>query len=128
MKTTLKFASILACAFSIHAQITAVLKRFPARGPEIEIRNVSTVNLTAFAVSMAPVAEDSAPFLVYVDTAVDGDRLAMRYQLKTTMPLSPGEEYGVGVRDRRGVGQRREDLFEPPTVTAAVVRRRDYER
>ncbi len=122
MKTALQFASLLACAFSVQAQITAVLKRFPARGPEIEIRNDSSVNLTAFAVSMAAVATtvaDGAPFLVYVDTAVDGDRLAMPYQLTTVMPLPPGEQYGVGVPDRRQAG-RREDLFEPPIVTAAV--------
>jgi len=123
MKSALKSASLLACAFSVHAQITAVLKRFPARGPEIEIRNDSQVNLTAFAVSMAAVATtvaDGAPFLVYVDTAADGDRLTMPYQLKTVMPLLPGEQYGVGVPDLRQTGQRREDLFEPPIVTAAV--------
>jgi hypothetical protein len=107
MRTALQFASIITCAISVQAQISAVVKTFPARGPEIEIRNDSSVNLTAFAVSMAPVARgaaDGAPFLVYVDTAFDGDRQAMPYQLKTAMPPPPGQEYGVGVPDRHAIG------------------------
>jgi len=121
MKTLFKLTPVLACALSLDAQITAVLHRFPARGTEIEIRNDSTVNLTAFAVSMAHVkgADDSAPFLLYVDTVVDTDRLAVRFQLQTAMPLPPNQEYGVGVPDRLQAGQR-VDLFEPPIVTAAV--------
>jgi len=121
MKILFKLAPVLAFAFSLDAQITAVLKRSPARGTEVEIRNDSTVNLTAFAVSMSPVkgADDSNPFLVYVDSAVDTDRLAGRFQLQTAMPLPPNQEYGVGVPDQLRAGQR-VDLFEPPIVTAAV--------
>jgi hypothetical protein len=122
MKNILKLAAVLGCAFSLHAQITAVLKRFPARGPEVEIRNDSTVNLTAFAIRMAPApqAADPAPLLVYVDTAVDMDRSAMPYELTRAMPLAPGEEYGVAVPDRLREGRIREDLFVPPIPTAAV--------
>lgn len=115
MKAFSKLASVLACAFSLNAQITAVLNRFPNRSPEIEIRNDSTVNLTAFAISMAPMAQDdadSAPFLVYVDTAVDTGR--------TAIPLLPNQKYGVPVPGRLLPGHAMEDLYKPPVVTAAV--------
>jgi len=122
MKILLKLALLLAFSFSLSAQITAVLKKFPTRSPEIAIRNDSTVDLTAFAVSMMPVkqgAEDSAPFLVYVDSTVDSDRLAVGYQQQTEMPLPPNHQYGVAVPDRLQDGQRMA-LFEPPIVTAAI--------
>jgi hypothetical protein len=47
---------------------------------------------------------------VYVDTAVD----------RTAMPLVPNQEYTVPVPSRFRPGQPREDLFEPPIVTAAI--------
>jgi hypothetical protein len=122
MKAFLKLASVLVWAFSLNAQITAVLDRFPARSPEIVIRNNSEVNLTAFAVSMAPVAQspaDSASFVVYVDTAVDTDRLAVSYRLNAAMPLAPSQEYAVPVIARFQDG-RWVDLFRPPIATAAV--------
>ena len=122
MKSVISLASALVCAFSLNAEITAVLNRFPARSPEIEIRNNSTVSLTAFAISMAPKAQDgvhSAPFMMYVDTTVDTDRL-VSYRLKTTMPLLPNQEYAVPVPTRLRPAQPREDLFEPPIVTAGV--------
>ena len=121
----MKIASSLACLllfpFSLDAQITAVLRKFPARSPEIEIRNGSTVDLTAFAVSMAPAAGggESAPLLVYVDAAVATDRLAAPGRLIPAMPLPPGEEYGVPMPGRLQAG-RPVDLFEPPIVTAAI--------
>jgi hypothetical protein len=113
MKTVISLAAILACAFSLNAQITAVLNRFPARSSEIRIRNNSAVSLAAFAIDMAPAAQDapiSAPLLVYVDTAVD----------QTAMPLLPSQEYTVPVPSRSRPGQPREDLFEPPIVTAGI--------
>lgn len=65
MKAFFQLAPVLACVFSLHAQVTAVLNRFPARSPEIVVRNNSAVNLTALAVSMAPAQSSafSAPFL-----------------------------------------------------------------
>jgi hypothetical protein len=113
MKTVISMAPLLACAFSLNAQITATLNRFPARSSEIGIRNNSAVSLAAFAIGMAPVAQDapnSAPLLVYVDTAVD----------QTAMPLLPSQEYTVPVPSRFRPGQPGEDLFEPPIVTAAI--------
>src|ERR1700730_6227093 len=99
MKTVFHLASVLVCSFSLNAQITTVLNRPSNRSPEIVIRNSSMANLTAFAVSMAPVAQegasDSAPFIVYIDTAVDTDRLAVPYRPRTAMPLPPNQEYAV---------------------------------
>lgn len=122
MKAFLQLASALACAFSLDAQITAVLNRFPARSPEIVIRNNSTMDLTALAVSMAPVpqkAVDSVPFIVYLNTAIDTDRAAVSYRLSAGLPLAPRQEFAVPVtsafRDGRLV-----DLFRPPIDTAAV--------
>jgi hypothetical protein len=113
MKTVISLVSVLASAFSLNAQITATLNRFPAGSPEIEIRNNSAVSLAAFAISMAPVAQEaanSAPLMVYVDTAVD----------KTAMPLLPNQQYKVRVPIRFRRGQPTEDLFEPPIVIAGV--------
>lgn len=122
MKAFLQLASALACAFSLDAQITVVLNKFPARSPEIVIRNNSTMSLTALAVSMAPVAEsaaDSAPFVVYFDTAIDPDRVAVRYRFSAALPLAPGQEFAVPVTSAFRDG-RRVDLFRPPIDTAAV--------
>ena len=113
MKIVVSVAWVLGCAFSLNAQIAATLNRFPARSSEIRIRNNSAVSLAAFAIGMAPVAQDapnSAPLLVYVDTAVD----------ETAMPLLPNQEYTIPVPSRFRPGQPREDLFEPPIVTAAI--------
>jgi hypothetical protein len=48
--------------------------------------------------------------VVYVDTAID----------QTAMPLAPNQEYAVPVPSRFRPGQPREDLFEPPIVTAGI--------
>jgi hypothetical protein len=123
MKSVFHLAAVLLCSFSLNAQITTALHKPPNRSPEIVIRNHSTANLTAFAVSMAVVAEegltDRAPFLVYIDTAVDTDRLALSYPPGTAMPLPPNEEYAVPVNDAIRTGKR-VDLFRPPIVTAGV--------
>jgi hypothetical protein len=123
MKTFFQLgAAALVCAFAANAQIIAVLNRFPARSSEVVIRNSSTVNLTAFAVSMASVAQnpaDSAPFMIFVDTAVDTDRLAVSHRLNAAMPLAPGQEYAVPITSGLRDGQRK-DLFRPPITTAAV--------
>src|SRR5262245_31014110 len=119
MKNVISVASALAYAFSLHAQVTAILNKFPARSPEIEIQNDSTASLMAFAVSMASVASDSPQFVVFVDTAVDTDRLAS-HDLRRAMPLLPNQKYIVPVPSRLRPGQAREEFFEPPIVIAGV--------
>jgi hypothetical protein len=113
MKTVISLASVLACAFAMDAQITATLSRIPNGGPEIRIRNNSGVSAVAFAIRMNPVvrnAPDSAPFIVYVDTAID-----------TTAPLQPNQERTIPVLLRRRPDERLEDLFEQPIITAGIL-------
>lgn len=101
-----------------NAQISAVLKRLPAGSPEVVVRNTSNVNLTAFAVSMATVAQESAdraPFIFFTDAAVATDRVGLAYPL----PLPSTQEYPVPVPARHQAGHV-VDVFEPPIVTAAV--------
>jgi hypothetical protein len=103
---------LLACGFSLDAQITATLHKFPARSSELEIRNSSTVSLGAFAVSMAaaPQNENSAPFTFYQDTAVD----------ETATPLLPNETYSIPVTSGKRPGHPWEDLFQAPIATAGI--------
>lgn len=119
MKILFKLAPVLACAFSLNAQITAVLNRIPRRSPEVEIRNNSVVNLTAFAIGIAPVAQSAAdrgPFIFYVDAAVDTDRPPVPYRL----PLPPNQEYAVPLPHSLNRAGQPVVLFEPPIVAAAV--------
>jgi hypothetical protein len=112
MKILFRSASVLLAAIPLNAQVTAALNRFPARSPEIEIRNTSTVNLTAFAVSMDPVAQGVAgarPFLVFVDSAVDPDRMLLPPDEKYSIPVTSGFRGGRII-----------DLFEPPITIAAI--------
>jgi len=114
----LKLMWILPPALSVNAQISTVLNRFSARSPEVEIRNNSSVNLTAFAISMAPVgnsAADSAPFVYFADGAIETDRVAPPYEL----PLPPNQKCSVPVPSGFKAGHQ-VDLYEPPIIHAAV--------
>src|ERR1700722_13513615 len=88
MKIVISVASILACAFSSNAQITATVKPVPD-GSQIRIRNDAAVALAAFAVS-AKLADDAsdAPLIMYVDSAIDA----------AARPLLPNEERVVQER------------------------------
>ena len=111
MKTVISVASVLACAFSLDAQITATLSRLP--NPEIRIRNNSAVSLVAFAISMDLVSRSAAnntPFMVYVDTAID----------TTATPLLSNQERTVQVPIRFRPGQPIEVLVDQPIVTAGI--------
>jgi hypothetical protein len=125
-----KLPFILLGVFSLNAQVTAVLNRFPARSPEIEIQNNSAVNLTAFAVSMAPrpevantspfiVVVDAGPFIVFVDAAFDTDQISKPHSREALVPLPPNEQYIVPVTAGFR-GGRMIDLFEPPVTIAAI--------
>jgi hypothetical protein len=79
MKIFISLASVLACGFSLDAQIITTLNRLPNGLDEVRIRNNSATSLVAFVVSVkqvprgagAPLALDlgasSAPFVVYSD-------------------------------------------------------------
>jgi len=114
MKNIISLASVLACAFSLAAQITATLNKSPARLPEVVIRNSSTMSVAAFAISMAPVAQDTTngtPLVAFVDTSVD----------MTATPLLPNQERTVPVTVRFRPGRPVEDLFEEPIVVAGIL-------
>ena len=67
---------------------------------------------------MEPVAQggaDRAPFVFYIDTAVDADRLGVWGPL----PLPPNQEYAVPVTGSFRAGHP-VDLFGPPIVSAAI--------
>jgi hypothetical protein len=94
MRTVVLVASVLACAFSLKAQITTTFNRLPDGLDEVRIRNNSATSLVAFVVSVkqAPRSSDSppaldlgasnAPFVVYSDPLIEpGAR-----------PLPPSEE------------------------------------
>jgi hypothetical protein len=105
---------VLACAMPLNAQVSAVLNRAGGRPPEVEIRNDSALNLTAFAIRMAPIdqgAESPAPFVFFLDATVDREGL---------MPLTPKGTYGVAVPARIRLGQMPESLYGTPVVTAAI--------
>ena len=111
MRTVISVASVLACAFSLDAQITATLNRLPS--PEIRIRNNSPVSLAAFAIRMNPLVRsnaDNAPLMVYVDTAVD----------TVATPLLPNQERTVPVPIRIRPERPVDDLFEQPILTAGI--------
>jgi len=115
MKTAIRWTCLLACLFSLHAQITVTLKRFPARSPEVAIRNDSAAALTAFAIRMDAVAQGGAPFVFYIDSAVDADRVGVWGPL----PLPPKQEYAVPVTSSFRAGHP-VDLFGPPIMSAAI--------
>src|SRR5579863_5851643 len=111
MRTIISVASVLVCAFSLDAQITATLNRLPR--PEIRIRNNSPVSLAAFAIRMDPVVRsgaDNAPLMVYVDTAVD----------TVATPLLPNQERTVPVPIRIRPERPVDDLFDQPIITAGI--------
>ena len=110
MKTVISVASVLACAFSLDAQITATVKPV-ANGSEIRIRNDAAVSLAAYAISvkLADGASD-APLMIYVDSAIE----------PAARPVLPNEERVVQRRIQLRAGTEPMDLFEPPIVSAGI--------
>jgi hypothetical protein len=89
MKTAISMAFVLACAFSLDAQITATLTPSNDGSNEIRIRNDAAVSLSAYVIS-APmhlvgarnVSRKLPLQLLYADSLVD----------VAAMPLPPNEE------------------------------------
>ena len=81
MKIVISVASVLACAFSLGAQIAATLNPLPDGSTEIRIRNQTAVSLTAFAirVNVANGVLDT-PLLVYADSAIKTEALLLPNQ------------------------------------------------
>lgn len=112
MKTVISVAFVLACAFSLHAQVTASLNPSPDGSTEIRIRNDAAVSLAAFVISvkLANGASD-APLVVYVDPTID----------TAARPVLPNQERIVEperILLRRG--SKPFAIFEQPIATAGV--------
>ena len=83
MRTVVSVASVLACAFSLAAQITTTFNRLPVGLDEVRIRNDSATSLVAFVVSVKPVPRSAgspqardlgasnAPLVVYSDPLIE---------------------------------------------------------
>jgi hypothetical protein len=84
MRIPISVASILACAFSLHAQIDTTLSRSSDGSTDIKIRNNSAVSLVAYAIRVNRVASAAVtrgPLVEYYDPAIDPE----------IKPLAPNE-------------------------------------
>jgi hypothetical protein len=86
MRTVIGAASVLACAFSLCAQITTTLNHLPDGLDEVRIRNNSATSLVAFVVTVKQVPREDysshAAFVVYSDPLIE----------PATRPLPAGDE------------------------------------
>jgi hypothetical protein len=86
MQTVIAAASVLACAFSLCAQITTTLNHLPDGLDEVRIRNNSATSLVAFVVTVKQVPREDysshAAFVVYSDPLIE----------PATRPLPAGDE------------------------------------
>ena len=75
MKTAMGFASVLACACSLAAQIDTSLQRLANGMDEVRIRNSSAASLSTFVVTVSQVPRgdysSNAPLVVYSDPLID---------------------------------------------------------
>ena len=123
MKTVISMAFVLACAFSLAAQITSTLNHLHDGVDEVRIRNNSPTTLLAFAVTVKQVPRNAyasnAPFVVYSDPLIEPE----------TKPLPAREERvvivsGIGP-DLDHVGRLRCfgacSKLEEPIVTAGIL-------
>jgi hypothetical protein len=79
MKSIISEAFLLACAFSLDAQIVATLNRLPNGSNRITIRNDTALSVVAFALRANISDRSEAPFVRYYDPAAK--------------PLLPKEEF-----------------------------------
>lgn len=108
MQSMIMTMFVVACGFSLDAQIAATLNHSPGGLEEIMIENNSTTSLVAFVVYTKELhpAEPSTPLLVYSDV-IDLE----------TKPLPPKEERVVAVRRPVLPGGH---IFEEPIITAGI--------
>jgi hypothetical protein len=76
MKTVVSIASLLACAFSLDAQIATTLNHLPDGSDEIRIRNNSATSLVAFVVAGKRVARNDSQVEVLRNTDLVAPRSA----------------------------------------------------
>ena len=116
MKTVISMASLLACAFSLDAQISATLIDASNGLDDVKIRNNSAISLVAYVVSVKRVPQNSSvsnpPWVRYYDPLIE----------PVAKPLLPGEERVVmsmmGMNP--GLTNPGTRFFAEPVVTAGV--------
>lgn len=115
MKTIISVASVLACAFSLDAQITATLNRLPNGSTAVRIRNNSATSLVAFVVTVkqSPMSafSSNAPFVVYSDPLIE----------PAAKLLPAGEERVVMTEGFHDPSGRRLVASEEPIVAAGIL-------
>ena len=123
MKTVSSVAFVLACAFSLDAQLTTTLNHLPDGLDEVRIRNNSATSLVAFVVTVNQRPQSAysskAPFVLYSDLLIEPE----------TKPLLPREERVVIARGMpssldalgRPVCHGACSLLEEPIVTAGIL-------
>ena len=94
MKTVILMASLVACAFSLDAQITTTLN-----GGQVRIRNNSSKDLVAFVVAMKRVERSpqnigplaaNRPNIVYSDPLIETtEKPLLPNQERSVQPLTP---------------------------------------
>jgi len=116
MKTVISLVSLLACAFSLDAQISTTLIHRPNGLDDVKIRNNSEISLVAYVVSVKRVPQNSnisnPPWVRYYDPLIE----------PAVKPLLPGEERAVmsmmGMNP--GVTNPGTRFFQEPIVAAGV--------
>src|SRR6266576_5167719 len=121
MKTVFSVASVLACTFSLEAQITTTLNHLPDGADEVRVRNNSPTSLVAYVVAGKRVTRSPAslgeaagrPFVEYSDPLIE----------PTAKPLPASEERvimrGKYMQKTSAEGVRIWSL-EEPLVTAGI--------
>ena len=123
MRSALQIACGLACAFTMHAQLTVTFNRPQGDREEVRVRNDSSSPVAAFAVSAKRIAGDdsasASAFVVFFDPLID----------PADMPLASQEErtviqFGVPLR---GPGSVRRpspligNRLAPPILAAGIL-------
>ncbi len=123
MKTLSKWHPILACAFSLDAQITTTLNRLPDGLDEVRIRNNSATSLVAFVITVKQrprsAYSSNAPFVVYSDPLIEPETnplLAHEERMVFARGVAPGQD---PLSRPRCHGEC--SLLEEPIITAGIL-------
>ena len=107
---------LLACAFSMNAQISGTLRHRPDGLDEVSIRNNSTASVVAYVITVKRVPKGpnsgNAPWIAYSDPLIEPD----------AKPLLAGEERSVmKTRMAPGLKTPGERFFREPVLTAGIL-------
>jgi hypothetical protein len=116
MKTVVSAVSLLACAFSLNAQISGTLRHRPDGLDEVSIRNNSTASVVAYVTSVKRVPQrrnsGNAPWVMYSDPLIE----------TAAKPLLAGEERSVMKMGMNpSINTPGERFFQDPVVTAGIL-------